>query len=140
MKPKLLLRTYFFIGMLIAVFLCTFSMATARSQELEQLTTEYIRFHNGSTPYMTKRSVLKEELNLTVEMKWPWKFYTETTIHSQTDQDQFRLVGLKARFGLRFESLSFGYYHFSRHTLDKKRPGSFNEDGLYLKMILYKRK
>jgi hypothetical protein len=88
--------------------------------ELHDVAIEYRRFVDDGRDTLIYPHVHKEALNLSVDMDVLRYFYWDNTIHSLTDQSQYRGIGLELSFGIRLnDSWAVQYHHYSQHVLDE---------------------
>lgn len=129
---------YFMLTILL--FLFPLNARTWELAELGDLTLEHKKFDNAETPYVLGYKA-GTETNLKMDMVFLGSFFWRNTVHSQTDESQYRLVGWNWEIGVKpFSWLEISRWHFSRHTLDSQNPtwtGGWKEDGWVFRFFLY---
>lgn len=129
--------------MLLWLFLATASPADF--MDLNEASIKFQQFFPGAVdPMITNAPLSKhldKELNLNVNMDVLTYGYWNNTVHSQTDQYQFRKVGWEFEFGAHVGSkLDVYYSHWSQHWLDYYSTEAFpRQDGVGIRLYLYKK-
>jgi len=131
----------------LALALCPFQ-AVASDWSAVQLHDAYVQytryFDGGRYPLITNagnpEGRLGHELNLSLNLDIFKYGLWDSTVHSMTDQSQFRLVGLESRLGARITpNVEINYYHYSQHSLDYSFPWGFPvQDGVQLRLYFQK--
>lgn len=132
-------------SILAATMLPDTTVLTAPSPfRLTEVSVKYQQLLPGAVdPMITYGPVsqrLDKELNLVVNSEVLKYGYWDNTVHSETDQSQFRKIGWELQLGVhatRF--LDVFYEHYSQHLLDYSSKEAFpRQDGVGIKLYLYR--
>jgi hypothetical protein len=129
---------------LIQIAICTYMLATAGANdvvELKEVSVDYSRFIYARLP-LFYASTPKENIDFKINTAILKYGFADLTLHSQTDEHQFHVAGLRARLGVRVSKLEVYYKHESTHILDQGYPYSRYpvEDSVGVKFYLYRGK
>lgn len=107
---------------------------------LREVSIDYNHYTWAINPFLapTFKPTNKLDLNLKVNYLNDWIF-TDFRVHSQTDQTQYRLIGLNYQIGIHAGSYIDVYFdHFSQHLLDYPiaMPNTF--DAIAVKFYIYR--
>ncbi len=111
---------------------------------LRETSVKYQQYFQGGVDPMITGEVggqLDKELNLNVNTDVLKYGFWNNTVHSQTDQFQFRKIGWELQLGVRCgKYLDVYYEHYSQHFLDYAGKGAFpRNDGVGIKLYLYRK-
>lgn len=109
---------------------------------LQQVTMDYARYQDGSRVLLYPQgSMPKERLNLGLDLEWLSYGYMNNTIHSGTDQNQFKTIGWQYQIGVHLGDIADVYTeHYSQHLLDERSGQSYPVENLIgIKFYLYRR-
>ena len=115
----------FFITFIITLVLLFFSTKVFASDidgfKLDEASINYKRFIGETRNPLFLHSKQKEEINVNLNTTLLNVFFFNNKIHSMTDENQYKIIGLNLFLGVRlFESLDFQVEHFSKHLLDER--------------------
>lgn len=88
--------------------------------KLDELSINYKRFIGETRHPLFLNSKQKEEVDLNFNTTILNYMFWDNTIHSMTDDSQYKIVGWNLKIGVRlFDNLDFQAEHFSKHLLDE---------------------
>ena len=110
--------------------------------EPNSLYVDVMHYTWASEPFMQPKFTPNERLDLHVDLDLLGKVaFFNNMIHSETDRDQFRLIGWNYRLGLHLgDSIDFFLEHFSQHILDATPQYNNTYDAIGLRVYMYKQK
>lgn len=127
------------------MFMALFSVwihASPQLVTLKEVYVDYAQYLSGHTPYLNAGQIPHERLNLNVniELLDDW-LYMNNTVHSLTDQSQFRFMGWEYELGINvYDYVHIYYQHFSGHLLDDTYQWPSPLDNtIGVKLYLYKK-
>lgn len=127
--------------------LCLLLVAPVKSEggllKLTEASFSYTLFNPGTRWYPISQlpgrnptSMLDVNINFRIS---PYTYFNNT-IHTMSDQSQFRTIGWEYTAGVHLSNqVDLGIYHYSQHVLDTPFPGDIPQmTGIQIKIFLYK--
>lgn len=108
---------------------------------LEEASVDYARFKDDSRDPVMYPYTPKERLDTNLNLSLLKYGFINNTIHSETDKDQFRIIGWQYQMGVHIGPwIDLYAEHFSQHLLDTEgtRPYPVT-NALGVKIFLYRR-
>lgn len=129
------------------VFLALYLQWEARAEDsnllphLEEVSGDYARFKSDSREPVIYPDTPKERLDLNINMSFLKYGFSSNTVHSLTDDSQFRVVGWKYQIGVHLSYWADIYCeHFSQHILDMAGDRPYPVQNLIgIKVYMYRR-
>lgn len=138
--------------LIVAVILITFNTCQSHADSkksndndyglnLEEFSVDYARYKDGSRDPAIYPYTPHERLDVVGNLSALKYLYLNNTIHSETDSQQFRLIGWHYQMGVHIGKYADLYgEHFSQHLLDTTGPNPYPMENLIgLKVYLYRR-
>lgn len=134
---------------LLTILMSTLSFAGSKKGpslkviELREMYVDFMRYTSAQEPFMTNLGFIPtHRLDLHTNMDLFNKIgFFDTMVHSQTDQTQYRKVGLRYRVGAHITSWADVYFdHFSQHILDAVPASANTYDAVGVRIHLYQEK
>ncbi len=109
---------------------------------LDEFSVDYGVFRQGSREPVLYPYTPKERLDVNANLSFLRYGYLHNTIHSETDPNQFRLIGWHYQLGVHVGPWADIYAeHFSQHLLDVAGDMPYPSENIFgIKFYLYRRK
>ena len=125
----------------VLILFASTAQADFKLLELNQVYVDAMSYHYSSDPWLAPYYKVANRLDLHTNMDFINEImFIDTMVHSETDKDQFRLVGLNYRIGVHVtHQIDFYMEHFSLHLLDFVPNMSNSYDALGIRINLFKK-